>query len=237
MLIAILCMIFFSEQGMKWLSVIILNNKNRVLSKILVTINLNISCLHTRSIKMNYHSLHENFGVSMIIYKFGLILYTSVMKRILISACLAGDRVRYDGKTKPVTDPMIKQLSLKGLLVKVCPEVLSGLKTPRPPAQIVNGSGLDVLNGTAAVMDINGHDVTVSFVRGAEYALSLVKKYGIEVAVLKEKSPSCGVHYIYDGQFTARLIPGSGVTTALLKQYGIPVFSENELDQLTIQDP
>jgi len=156
------------------------------------------------------------------------------MKKILISACLAGDLVRYDGKRKSVTEPKINHLNLKELLVKVCPEVLSGLKTPRPPAQIVNGSGLDVLKGTAHVIDINGSDVTLSFIRGAEYALSLVKKYGIEIAILKEKSPSCGVHHIYDGQFAAHLIPGSGVTTALLKQNGIKVFSENELDQLTL---
>ena len=154
------------------------------------------------------------------------------MKKILISACLEGDRVRYDGKRAHLKDSLLKEWRLKGLLVKVCPEVSGGLKIPRPEAQIVNGNGLDVLKGTAKVIDINGFDVTFSFVRGAEYALSIAKRFGIQMAILKEKSPSCGVHHIYDGQFASHLMPGFGVTTALLKQNKIVVFSENELDQV-----
>ncbi len=157
------------------------------------------------------------------------------MKKILISACLAGDRVRYDGATMPVNDPRLRELSLKGLLVKVCPEVLGGLTIPRPEAQIMNGNGLDVLKGKAKVIDIKGHDITFFFIRGAEYTLSIAKSFGIEVVILKEKSPSCGVHTIYDGQFASHLISGSGVTTALLKQNGIKVFSENELNKV-VQD-
>lgn len=156
------------------------------------------------------------------------------MKKILISACLAGDRVRYDGKRVPVTDDLLIKWNRKGMLVKVCPEVSGGLKIPRPPAQIVNGNGMDVFKERSRVVDIDGHDVTGPFLRGAEYALTLVKKYKIEIAVLKEKSPSCGVHHIYDGRFVSNLIPGFGVTAAILKQNGIKVFSENELDQVKL---
>ncbi len=155
------------------------------------------------------------------------------MKKILISACLAGDRVRYDGKSAHLKDSLLKEWSQKGLLVKVCPEVSGGLKIPRPEAQIVNGNGLDVLKGTAKVIDIQGSDVTLSFIRGAEYTLSIAAQFGIEMAILKEKSPSCGVHRIYDGCFVSNIIPGFGVTAALLKQSGIKVFSENELDQVS----
>jgi len=151
------------------------------------------------------------------------------MKKILISACLAGDRVRYDDKRVPFKDDLLRKWTLKGLLVKVCPEVSGGLKIPRPMAQIVNGNGLDVLKGIAKVIDIDGLDVTPSFIKGAEYALSLVKKYDIQIAILKEKSPSCGVYHIYDD---LNIVPGSGVTTAFLKQNGIKVFSENELNQV-----
>ncbi|CCK82224.1 DUF523 domain-containing protein [Desulfobacula toluolica] len=154
------------------------------------------------------------------------------MKKILISACLAGDRARYDGKQMPVTDSVLIKWSQQGMLVKICPEVSGGLKIPRLPAQIVNGNGMDVLNKRVKVVDIEGHDVTLPFVRGAQYALALVKKYKIEIAVLKEKSPSCGSHHIYDGRFVANLIPGFGVTAAILKQNGIQVFSENELDRV-----
>ncbi len=153
------------------------------------------------------------------------------MKKILISACLAGDLVRYDGKSVPLTDELLCKWNWKGLFVKVCPEVSGGLKIPRLPAQIVNGNGQDVLEGKAKVIDIEGHDVTIAFLKGAEYALSKVKKYKIEIALLKEKSPSCGIHHIYDGHFDSTLISGSGVTAAILKQSGIRVFSENELDQ------
>jgi len=154
------------------------------------------------------------------------------MEKILISACLAGDRVRYDGKRVPVKDALLRELCLKSLLVKVCPEVSGGLKIPRSEARIMNGNGLDVLKGKAKVIDIKGHDVTFPFIRGAEYALSIAKSFGIGMAILKEKSPSCGVHNIYDGQFASHLISGFGVTTALLKQSGIKVFSENELNHL-----
>jgi len=118
------------------------------------------------------------------------------------------------------------------MLIKICPEIEGGLKTPRSPAQIVNGNGLDVLNGTARVLNIEGQDMTRPFTMGAEYTLSLVKKYHIKIAILKEKSPSCGVNYIYDGHFSSHLIPGFGVTAALLKQNKVKIFSENELDKV-----
>lgn len=155
------------------------------------------------------------------------------MEKILISACLAGERVRYDGKQIPVTNTVLVNWNQNGRLVNVCPEVSGGLKIPRPPAQIVDGNSLDVLNGTAKVIDINGRDVTLPFVRGAERSLSLAQKYHITIAILKEKSPSCGVHHIYDGHFTSHLISGSGVTAAMFKENGIKVFSENELDQVS----
>ncbi|MCK4767083.1 MAG: DUF523 domain-containing protein [Desulfobacula sp.] len=154
------------------------------------------------------------------------------MGKILISGCLVGDLVRYDGKHVPLTDESLRKWSRKGLFVSVCPEVSGGLKIPRLPAQIVNGNGLDVLEGKAKVVDIEGNDVTLPFIRGAEYALSVAEKYDIQIAILKEKSPSCGVHHIYDGHFDSNLILGFGVTTAILKQSGIKVFSENELDQI-----
>ncbi len=152
------------------------------------------------------------------------------MERILISACLAGDLVRYDAKVVPINGYQVPIWHQQNQLVNVCPEVSGGLKIPRPPAQILNGNGLDVLEKRARVFDIKGNDVTGEFIKGAEYAFSLVTKYDIKVAVLKEKSPSCGVHFIYDGRFNHSLMSGFGVTTALLKKKGVTVFSENELD-------
>lgn len=153
------------------------------------------------------------------------------MKKIMISACLAGQRVRYDGRRIPVANEWIDSLLKENGLIPVCPELLGGLDMPRPAAQIIHGTGVDVIKGEARVVDTEGHDVTLSFLKGAEQTLSIALKNHIDLAVFKEKSPSCGVHRIYDGTFSGTQIPGSGVTVALLKQHGIRIFSEHDLDQ------
>ena len=158
------------------------------------------------------------------------------MEKILISACLLGDRVRYDGKVAGVDTPQaqewLKKWHRQGRLVRVCPEVSGGMPVPRPPAQIAGGTGGDVLQDNARVVNENGTDVTSEFVKGAKAALELAVSHQIRVAVLKEKSPSCGANRIYDGTFSSVLMPGEGVTAALLRQNRIQVVSENELDRV-----
>ena len=88
-------------------------------------------------------------------------------------------------------------------------------------SEIKNGTGEDVLNGKAKVFDENGLDVTAEFLKGAYNALDIAKKYNIKEAILKSKSPSCGVSKIYDGNFRGRLIDGDGVTAALFKRNGV----------------
>ncbi len=168
----------------------------------------------------------------IIFYNPGIILYDQHMKTILMSACLMGDMVRYDGMAKPVDMDIAGRIALNVRIVKLCPEIAGGLPVPRAPAQISGGSGSDVLNGNARVIDENGNDLTANFIKGAEYALSLARKTGAVMAVLKDKSPSCGVSLIYDGSFTSVLVPGCGVTAALLKMNGIEIFSENDLENL-----
>ena len=151
------------------------------------------------------------------------------MKKILISGCLLGFNVRYDNKIQLLENEMLLEWQQEGRLVVVCPEVEGGLFTPRPPAEIVGGSGEDVLNGKAGIVNERGADVTAEFIRGADIALELVKRFSIRVAILKEKSPSCGSNVIYDGSFTRKRIPGQGVTAALLRENGVKVFSEKEI--------
>ena len=153
------------------------------------------------------------------------------MKKILISACLAGERVRYDGETVPIAG-RIKRWQTEGRLISVCPEVAGGLGIPRPPAEITGGTALDVLDRTAVVTDTRGNDVTDAFIRGAAIALDLARTHAVGAALFKEKSPSCGVNTVYNGRFSSDLVPGSGVTVAWLKRNGIRVFSENETDEL-----
>lgn len=136
--------------------------------------------------------------------------------KVLVSACLLGMPCRYDGTSK--ADP--KVLSLNYDWVPVCPEVAGGLTTPRPPAEIKNGR----------VITKEGVDVSRAFLLGAEQALKLVQAEGIELAILKARSPSCGVGEIYDGTFRQTLTRGDGVTGAALKKAGVRVLSEEELD-------
>jgi len=138
---------------------------------------------------------------------------------ILVSACLAGINCAWDGKNR--LDPKIKELLDKNQAVTVCPEVLGGRPIPRTKTEIKGGTGKDVLEGKAKVFDEHGKDVTLEFLKGAAAALDVVKKFNIKEAILKSKSPSCGVGEIYDGSFKSNFINGDGVTTALLKREGV----------------
>lgn len=137
--------------------------------------------------------------------------------RLLVSACLLGCACRYDGGGKPCG----AVLALQGAheLIPVCPEQLGGLPTPRPPAE---RQGDRVVNRL-------GQDVTEEYLRGAQEALRLCRALKCDAAILKARSPSCGCGQIYDGSFSSALIPGDGVTAALLKENGIPVWMEEDL--------
>ncbi|MGV3621712.1 MAG: DUF523 domain-containing protein, partial [Archangium sp.] len=138
----------------------------------------------------------------------------------LVSACLVGERVRFDGKDKLQTNPVLQRWLEEGRVVRVCPEVAGGLPVPRPPAEISKG----------LVMTQDGRDVSDEFERGAKEALRLVREHGITLAVLKSGSPSCGSGFIYDGSFSKTRVAGDGVTTALLQRHGVRVFSELDWD-------
>ena len=141
---------------------------------------------------------------------------------LLVSWCLLGEPCRYDGQSKPV--PELKELEQRGhCLIPVCPEVLGGLPTPRPPAE---------LQPDGRVVNREGADVTEEYQRGAELALALAKERGCTAAVLKEKSPTCGSTAVYDGTFSGRLIPGQGVAARLLEENGVRVLGESQIGQL-----
>lgn len=149
--------------------------------------------------------------------------------KVLVSACLLGERVRYDARDAAVHDDHLDRWLKEGRVVSICPEMAGGLPAPREPCEIRGGSGVDVLAGRARVESRLGSDETAAFREGADRALELVRAHGIRVAVLKERSPSCGSSAIYDGSFSGRRIPGEGVTAALLRQHGVRVFSEDQL--------
>ncbi len=139
---------------------------------------------------------------------------------VLVSACLLGNSCRYDGRSKPCDD--VINLRSKVQFVPMCPEVLGGLNIPHSASEIKDGR----------VLSSDGKDVTCAFCAGAQKALAIAKKYHCEVALLKERSPSCGCGVIYDGSFSGKLVPGNGITAELLLQNGILVFGESELEKL-----
>ncbi|MDP5274308.1 DUF523 domain-containing protein [Chengkuizengella axinellae] len=145
---------------------------------------------------------------------------------ILVSACLAGDECRYNATHK--LDSSIQTLAEEGKAALACPELLGGFSTPRQPAEIVGGNGLDVINGTAKVIDKSGKDVTDLYINGAEKTLEMAQSIKAEYVILKENSPSCGSCYIYNGEFNGTKVIGLGVTTALLKKHGFKVISEED---------
>ena len=146
---------------------------------------------------------------------------------ILVSACLLGKNVKYNG-THNYNQAVIDFLKDKAYL-PICPECAGGLAIPRLPSEIQGGTGADVLAGTASVVNQEGVPVTEAFLKGAKSLESLLKQYNVTMAILKENSPSCGVSAVYDGTFTKKKLPGMGVTAALLHAHGIPIYSEKNL--------
>jgi uncharacterized protein YbbK (DUF523 family) len=146
------------------------------------------------------------------------------MIKVVVSACLLGSPVRYDGRDKKSSHLVLQRWLDEGRIVSVCPEMLGGLGTPRPPAEIVAG------DETRRVVTPEGKNVTDAFVSGARAVVEQTNTHRICVAILKEGSPSCGSTFVYDGTFTKTKVPGEGITTAALRSLGIVVFSEEQLD-------
>lgn len=142
------------------------------------------------------------------------------MKNVLISACLYGEKCRYDGGDNLIS--RLDEIKKVCNLFPVCPEVIGGLETPRNPAEIV----------CEKVVSNAGKDVTNEYRKGAETALETALENDCKIALMKAKSPSCGSGKIYDGTFTRTLTSGDGITVRLLKENGIKVFDETQIKEL-----
>lgn len=140
--------------------------------------------------------------------------------KILVSACLLGENCKYSGGNNK--NEKVIALGEKHMLVPICPECFAQLPIPRPPAEIKDGRVFNKL----------GEDITEQFRDGAEKALYIAEESGCRVAVLKERSPSCGFGTIYDGSFTGRTIRGNGITAQLLYDNGIIILGESQTDKI-----
>ena len=148
------------------------------------------------------------------------------MDHILVSACLCGKNCKWDGgnnKNQKLLDYM-ESMNGDVEVHEVCPEQMGGLSTPRPASEIRAED--------RRVVNTEGRDVTEEFERGAELALQVAKEYGCTLAILKERSPSCGCHGIYDGTFSKKIVDGMGKTAELLTANGIRVIGESEIEFL-----
>ena len=140
--------------------------------------------------------------------------------RFIVSACLLGCPCKHDGGTN--SDPGVKEFLTGKDYVAFCPEEAGGLPTPREPAEIM---------GDGRVRTRSGNDVSREYWRGAARALKAARDFGARGAILKERSPSCGIRAVYDGSFHGRVRPGRGVTAAALAEAGLLLFSEDALPE------
>ena len=145
--------------------------------------------------------------------------------RILVSACLMGVHCRYDGENNQI--PELAKLLKNHVCIPVCPEILGGLGTPRPPAERLGSK----------FVTKDGQDVTDAFLKGAAETGRLADLCGCKAALLKERSPSCGCGQIYDGTFTGTLTEGDGLTAQLLKKQGLTVYGESQISELLHERP
>ena len=151
--------------------------------------------------------------------------------KYIVSACLAGVSCRYDNRH--CRDEGVASLVREGKALPACPEQLGGLPTPRPAAAFEGGDGRDVLKGEGAVADIAGRTVTDHYLRGAIEFLRLARLFGAKKAVLKDRSPSCGVKRVMIG---GHLRGGRGVAAALLEAEGVSLLSVPQLKKLLLPD-
>ena len=143
------------------------------------------------------------------------------MERVLVSACLLGSQVRYNGSYRLDNHPVLTRWQAEGRVVQICPEVAAGFSTPRPPAEL-RGTGDAVLHGQGQVVEQTGNDVTALYLEAGQIALELARETGCRYAVLTEGSPSCGSSFVYDGSFSGKRVPGRGTTTAPASTNSLP---------------
>lgn len=155
--------------------------------------------------------------------------------KILVSACLLGQAVRYNGTYRLAGHEILARWQQEARIVALCPELAVGFPTPRAPVEIARGGdGADVLAGAARLFENGGRDVTDLYSAAAHIAVARAFAAGCRYAVLTDGSPSCGSTFIYDGSFSGATKPGRGTTAAALAAAGIVMFPESDIERLDL---
>lgn len=140
--------------------------------------------------------------------------------KILVSACLCGEKCRYNDSS--VSNNVVDTLEQKNI-IKICPELLGGLLIPREPCEIVGGTANDVIRGNAKILGLSGKNYTKQYMRGVKEVIHITKKNNAKMAVLKQKSPSCGYGKVYNGEFSGKIIEENGILAEELLKMGIEI--------------
>lgn len=143
-------------------------------------------------------------------------------ERLLVSACLLGSNCKYSGGNNALPPRQLEALRARYALVPVCPELAGGLGVPRTPCE----------RRGERVVSRGGEDVTAAFESGAGVACALCERFSCGSALVKERSPSCGAGTIYDGTFSGGTVRGDGVTAQRLRERGVRLVCENEIEKL-----
>ncbi|MBC8214653.1 MAG: DUF523 domain-containing protein [Candidatus Marinimicrobia bacterium] len=146
---------------------------------------------------------------------------------MLISACLLGENCRYYGNNCGKQNLINANVEW----IPICPEIEGKLETPRPPSEL-QGTAEDILLGKSNIVNSKREDVTKHYIDGAKICLEISQQENIYLAILKSRSPSCGLGKVYDGSFSNNLKDGDGVFAYLCKQNGIKVISSDDKMQI-----
>lgn len=137
--------------------------------------------------------------------------------KVLVSACLLGENCKYNGGNNYC--PKVAEFVRDKEVVPVCPEMEAGYGCPRTPIEIVDG----------VLFDRDGNNVDAPMRRTIAAILARMEDQEIDCAVLKSRSPTCGVRQVYDGTFSGTLKDGMGLFAQGLHAAGIRVIDSEEI--------
>ena len=139
------------------------------------------------------------------------------MTKVLVSGCLLGENCKYNGGNN--YNPRVVEF-LKGKeVISICPEIMAGMGCPRNPIEIVDG----------VLTDCHGKNVDSLIRKSVMEIMERIRDEEIQCAILQSRSPTCGVNQVYDGTFSGKLIPGSGVFAKSLMDAGYLVIDVEDI--------
>lgn len=137
--------------------------------------------------------------------------------KVLVSACLLGENCKYNGGNN--YSSAVEEFVRDKAVLPICPELMAGMGCPRTPIEIVDG----------VMMDRDGKNVDAAMRAAVEMAMKQISSEEIQCAVLQSRSPTCGVNQVYDGSFSGKLIPGTGIFAQALKDVGYRVIDVEDI--------